>query len=112
MLRRAPLKRTAMKRHRRRKRPDLDDAKYLAFIRRQPCSACGHAPPSDPHHRPGAGMGARSHDHEAIPMCRMCHDDVDRFAGMFTEWTREQRQEWHSHMVAILRDAYAKGWAA
>jgi hypothetical protein len=102
----------------RRARPDKDDEAYLEFIRRQGCCCgCGARPPSDPHHRPGAGEGARSHDHDAIPMRRSpCHDDVDAFRGRFAVWLEqakqlgvramELRQEWHSAMVAKYRALY------
>jgi hypothetical protein len=111
LARRTPLRsgsqlaRAPMRRRPRRARPEFDDARYLAWVRRQPCCApgCTRRAPSDPHHRPGAGVGARSHDHEAIPLCRADHDDVDRFAGRFRGWTRAQRQAWHTAQVAVHR---------
>lgn len=104
-----PLRRTSMKRRPRRERPGKDDRPYLEhFIKRLPCCApgCDADPPSDPHHKSGAGVGARAHDHETMPLCRRCHDDLDAFRGAFASWTREQRAAWQASMARVLRAAY------
>lgn len=64
--------------------PDPD---YLDAVRQLPCVICGWAGGCDPHHckdKPKYGdekvykrlpsMGQRSHDHDAIPLCRNCHE--------------------------------------
>jgi len=50
--------------------------KYLAFIRRQRCAACGCAPPCEAHHpRSGSrsGTALKCPDEDAIPLCATCH---------------------------------------
>lgn len=52
-------------------------------------------------------MGLRSHDHEAIPLCRLHHRQVDGFAGPFAGWSRDQRQAWHTKQVKLHRARFA-----
>lgn len=66
--------------------PVADDPQYLDRVRDQPCRCCGRYGPSEAHHckdvpphdqrgiyRRLAGMGKRSSDHDAIPLCAECH---------------------------------------
>lgn len=62
-----------------RKVRDGMSALHLARIRLLPCCVCGKPAPSDPHHlmrvEAGArGMGLRTADKWAIPLCRRHHD--------------------------------------
>lgn len=43
---------------------------YLQYIREQRCVACHSAPPNDPHHLESGGMGTKSGDRTAVPLCR------------------------------------------
>jgi hypothetical protein len=106
---RGRLKRSPCRPRPRRARPDKDDAEYIAWLKEQRCCApaARHPGPSDPHHRPGEGMGLRSHDHEAIPLCRLHHKQVDVFAGPFAGWSREERQAWHTKQVKLHRARFA-----
>lgn len=56
------------------KNEGLKDEQHLANIRKLPCCICG-AYPSEAHHpREGnVGMGKKSPDHEAIPLCASHH---------------------------------------
>ena len=51
-------------------------AKYLRFVRKHPCCACGR-PVVDAHHirrlRWGSGTGVKPTDLCTIPLCRNCH---------------------------------------
>ncbi|MDX2265397.1 MAG: hypothetical protein NW215_10545 [Hyphomicrobiales bacterium] len=66
---------------------------YRESVRRLPCCTCGMCPPSDPHHLKNGtgerGMGLKSTDKWLVPLCRECHDDVER-AGSTNEpgWFR------------------------
>lgn len=54
---------------------------HLAHIRQLPCCVCGSPPRSDPHHLKSGtgerGMGQRSTDKWAVPLCRHHHDEVE-----------------------------------
>ncbi|NTY85541.1 DUF968 domain-containing protein [Serratia fonticola] len=55
-------------------------AKYLQWVKSQPCVCCG-ARADDPHHIIGhgqGGMGTKAHDFLTIPLCRQHHDDLHR----------------------------------
>lgn len=57
------------------KRPG-NDPDYLALVRQLPCCVCGAPPPSEPHHLKATrerGMGKKSDDKWALPMCHDCH---------------------------------------
>lgn len=79
-----------------RERPGMSDD-HLALIRQMPCCVCERAAPSDPHHLKShtgeRGIGLRSTDKWAVPMCRADHDEVER-AG-----TRNERQWFLDHGV-------------
>ncbi|MBC3378471.1 DUF968 domain-containing protein [Serratia fonticola] len=56
------------------------NAKYLQWVKSQPCVCCG-ARAGDPHHIIGhgqGGMGTKAHDLLTIPLCRQHHDDLHR----------------------------------
>ena len=67
---------------RRSERPGMSDA-HLKMIRQLPCTRCGSPAPSDPHHLKSElsherGMGRRAPDRYTVPLCRGCHDDLER----------------------------------
>lgn len=115
-LRNSPMKRSRMKRRPRKARPGKDDKAYVAWVKQQPCCAANAAQRCwrtvDPHHKTGAGMGARAHDHETMPLCRLHHDQLDDFKGPFLGWTRAQRMEWQEAQIALHRMRYADHLAA
>lgn len=60
---------------------------YLQWLKTQDCCCCGK-PSDDPHHVIGYGqgkMGGKAHDLLAIPLCRICHNELH--ADMWT-WER------------------------
>jgi hypothetical protein len=88
-----------------------EDPKYLAWLRTRRCTvkhADGHRGPTQAHHSNvhGKGMGQRSHDHAAIPLCahhhRCWHDHSQYFAG----WTKAQRRAWTDEAIAKYRALY------
>jgi hypothetical protein len=61
----------------RRLRPN-QDPKYLAWLRTLPCAVCERPPPSQAAHTgsrldQGVGMGQKTPDRDAIPLCAGCH---------------------------------------
>lgn len=56
--------------------------KHLANLRHQPCVACFKEPAGTVHHLKSEtgerGMGLRSTDKWGLPMCPICHEDIER----------------------------------
>lgn len=59
--------------------PPARSPSYLAHVRLQPCCACPKPGPSDPHHTGPRGVGEKGSDFLAIPLCRACHEQVQKF---------------------------------
>jgi hypothetical protein len=65
----------------RQRQPRQHDPDYLAWLRTQPCCLCGRTPADAAHLRVGSinhdkrdtGMGERSSDFWALPLCRDHH---------------------------------------
>lgn len=72
-----------------KQRPGMSPA-YLDDIRALPCVVCLEPPRSDPHHLKSGtgerGMGQRSTDKWAVPLCRRHHEEVEA-AGTRNEIT-------------------------
>lgn len=49
----------------------------LEIVRSMPCSRCGKAAPSDPHHVFGSYGSLKTCDSLTIPLCRSCHEHVE-----------------------------------
>ena len=57
----------------------LRDPKYLRSLREMPCLACGIIPAGVAHHLLRAeprGMGLKTSDNCAVPMCHNCHSEL------------------------------------
>ncbi len=67
-----------------KQRPGMSE-EHLALIRALPCCRCNAPPKSEAHHlKQGIGergMGLRSTDRWAVPLCRSCHDEVERIGS-------------------------------
>ena len=83
-----------------------EDAAHLARIRALPCARCQRPPPSEAHHRTGAGMALRAHDHDAMPLCASCHRDLHAMTGRFRTWTRHQLRVWQQERVVEMRSRF------
>lgn len=75
------------------KQKPFRSAKYLAFVRQQPCMFCG-MPADDAHHLIGlhwnlSGMGMTAPDSYAMGLCRHHHNEVHKHAGL-----QRQQPEW------------------
>lgn len=83
------------------------DPAYLSWIGSLPCSICDSKPPNHAHHSTGAGMGTKSHDREAMPMCWRHHRDFHDGKGIFDSWTREERRIWQELQVQRCQKLYS-----
>jgi hypothetical protein len=83
-----------------------EDPAHLKWLRSLPCMACLAPPPSEAHHRTGAGMAARAPDSEAMPLCTRCHRDFHDGRGLFQGWTREMRRRWQLDTLEKVRALY------
>lgn len=84
-----------------------EDPAYLEWIRSLPCASpdepCLHK--SEAHHKTGAGMGLRSPDWTAIPLCRVHHAAFHECRPPF-DWTHIKRQLWHDSWARVLHHIY------
>lgn len=59
------------------------DAKYLQWLRTQPCCMCRYEPRDGykylmhAHHTTTGGMSIKGSDMEAVPLCFACHGKMD-----------------------------------
>ena len=99
--RKTPMRRTAMKRGPTKVRSAKEggDPVYLDWIRSLDCCGCNTKPPCHPHHSTGAGMGLKSSDREAMPLCWRCHRDFHDGKGVFDGWGRDARRVWQELQV-------------
>ncbi len=68
----------------------IRDEKYLKTIRGLPCLVCGRG--AEAHHLMCVGergLGYRSGDNWAVPLCRNCHTDLHRFGNEKKWWNLE-----------------------
>lgn len=88
-----------------------EDPHYMEWLRSQPCAACGHGGFVVVHHRNGAGMGLRAHDHKGIPLhnepCHISH--LHRLRGPFDGWNLQQMRDWQDTQIREHRARYASG---
>lgn len=64
--------------------PPVRTPKFMEFVRKHPCCHC-HAPPrSDPHHVGREGLSQKVDDLRCVPLCRMCHDHLERHGTLWT----------------------------
>lgn len=75
-------------------RPGMSED-HLSLIRQLPCCRCGSSPPSDPHHLKSGlsgerGMALKATDRWTVPLCRSCHDELERLG------TRRERDWFES----------------
>lgn len=84
------------------------DARYLAWLRTQPCAACAAPPPSEASHHGPRGMGQKADDDLAIPLCRRCHrswHDTSKVFGR-DHLDRERTRTWLSRTAEQHRRRY------
>lgn len=83
-----------------------EDPDYTNWLRQQPCNQCGSQRGCDPHHRTGAGMAMRSHDHKAMPMCRGCHTQFHAGSGFFKSLDRQGKGDYQDEAIERCRRVY------
>lgn len=105
-MKRTPLLRKSPLRARRpAARPDSDEG-YLQWVRQQLCAVCGHKPPNQAHHATGGGMGMKSPDSEAFPLCHKHHREFHDLNGHFAGWTKQDRKDWQRASWRYHRQTY------
>lgn len=85
-----------------------EDRQYTEWVRARSCCApvrCG-ARHSEAHHRQGAGLALKAHDHEAMPLCVTHHRELHAMSGCFRQWDKARRKAWEREQVAICRAQY------
>ena len=101
-----------------KRKRSTDDPERLAWVREQPCARCHMMPPSrmawakngwvterhcDAHHPTGAGMGLKTPDADAFPLCRGCHNALHALDRPFKGWTKDQLRRWQAGQVAVYQ---------
>ncbi|NWC66025.1 DUF968 domain-containing protein [Cedecea sp. P7760] len=87
------------------KRIRWENPGYLKWVKTQPCEGCGSSA-DDPHHLIGhgqGGMGTKSHDSFAIPLCRKCHDELHRDQREF--------ERKHGSQLVMLKNTLDRAFA-
>lgn len=95
--------------------PRTEDAVYLDFIRRRPCSFCGN-PNTIPHHVfktlrgiNAAGIAEKGSDYLAIPVCEQrCHRKIHN--GSLRPPREELLQIIVINLICFLNEGRGKGW--
>jgi hypothetical protein len=82
------------------------DPEYMERVRQLPCAAqflheCYGA--IHAHHAGERGLGQKADDHTSIPLCLEAHSNWHDANGCFRGWTKEQRAEWATQMIAITQ---------
>jgi len=79
-----------------------NDAKYLAYIRSQPCIVCGFDGGCHPHHIL-SGSGKRNNDYFTVPLCSYHHtgDEGIHTVGAKT-FAQKTGVEFYSAAAALL----------
>ncbi len=93
-----------------------EDKAYRDWLHGQACIACVQGGRlqdyrTSVHHRTGAGLALRAHDHEGIPLCgdgvRGCHGSAHSLMfGPFKGWTKARLREWQEDRIKELRNEY------
>lgn len=86
----------------------MRDPEHLATLRRMRCAldspAC-EGPTEAHHHTGGRGMGQKSSDHRAFPLCRKHHREFHGAYGYFRTWDKEDRKAWQTAQVELYKPA-------
>lgn len=86
-----------------------DDLAYRRRVAALPCCRCGAPPPSQVHHHTAhRGLGQRSSDLYAMPLCHGHHMQLHSLSGPFRGFTKERLRAWQSRMAAITADRLAR----
>lgn len=79
------------------------DNKRLEQIRSLPCCQCGASPRSQAAHSNfgihGKGKGIKADDRYTIPLCVICHQNLDQ---NLSRQTRRQQQEWFMKKLEFI----------
>lgn len=89
----------------------MKDAKYLRWIRMQPCIFEGDAcdGPVCAHHATGAGLARKADDRHTMPLCHAHHMQRHDHTGVFYKLTKAERKQWEAEMVEKYQALYDGG---
>ena len=79
------------------------DNKRLDAIRALPCCQCGSSPRSQAAHSNfgihGKGKGIKASDEYTIPLCVVCHQNLDQ---NLSQQTRQQQLDWFNRKLKFI----------
>jgi len=82
------------------------DPKYLAWIRKQPCTkGCGRT--AQAHHQGGQGRKGTSgkvSDYFALPLCHVCHDEHNNTGTKTFWWRYDVKQLIIDHLIKYIKE--------
>lgn len=103
-----PLRRKTRFRQRRptpRRSSRVRDRVYLLWVRSRPCISCG-THHTEAHHAGIRGLGQKSDDTSAIPLCRSCHRCWHDASGPFRNMDHDARRRFAAGAIEVTRAAY------
>lgn len=86
----------------------IEDRSYLDWVKKLECCVC-NAPADDPHHIVVVGykgMGSKTADYWAIPLCRPHHDELHHDKQ---KWEEEYGSQWEYAALTMLRRLMGDG---
>jgi hypothetical protein len=81
----------------------VKDKWYLQRVMELPCCLCERDPCDIAHHILGGGMGLKSSDRMAIPLCDPCHRELHMHNGRFKTMEKWERRQWEAEMSEKTR---------
>lgn len=95
--------------HRAVRRGPARDDDYKAFIRRQPCCACGVTPAQAAHTGRDGGMSQKSSDYSCVPLCHGCHTTG---ASAYHRVGRQEFERLHRIDLEVVGEGLFTEWSA
>lgn len=80
---------------------------YLEWVRTLWCSMCNAWPPNQAHHLIVPGLTIKAHDHDSMPLCVLCHEQLHKLSGHFKGWDRARLHAWQLEQIERTR---ARSW--
>ena len=69
--------------------------RHLDIVRQQPCVVgAGCAGSVEAHHPMGGGMGLKTADERAMPLCQKHHQERHALTGYFKGWKKDLLRDW------------------
>lgn len=109
--RRTPMRRTWMRRGRRRNKyaRRARDFDYMGWIKTQPCAARFLSPCNgiiEADHAGRRGIGQKAADETCIALCTRHHAERGDFSGPFKSWNQERMRGWLVEQIQDHKHRY------